>query len=704
MFWAAGAAGQEAPRASDGAVETVIVTATKRAEDLQKVPISVTALSEDLIKKTDATRFEDVVRAIPGLSYNENSAGSATYTIRGVNTSSSVSNVQSPVAVYLDEVPVLDPFGPHNITDLRLFDVGQVEVLRGPQGTLFGSGALGGAIRLATNKPDASAYDAAAEATVESVENGGVGYRLNGMANIPLNDTLALRIVGYYDRDPGWIDNTTRHEADVNRAVTKGGRAMLRWTPTDDLTLTGTFLYENDHPNDAAYTSYTNKNLEFTSATANFAYQDLKTYNLAAEYTLPWATITSSTSFVDKTELEHTDFTTRSEAITHIMAPAPIVDSGPSGDFIQEVRIASADEHPFKWLAGVYYQHYYRSFTESLTVPGAGARFAGAGYPSDTILFDLYRVKVVEEAVFGELSYDLTDTLTATAGARVFNDSVRTTDDGNSVLEGLVTLRNAATFTKVTPKFALTYTPSQDLMFYAQATQGYRVGQGNLSPPFDPSSGQPIPGAYGPDNLWNYEIGFKTEFFDHRLRLDGAAYYIDWKNIQLQQSTVASGLVYTSNAGNATVKGFEIEADASPIDGLDLGVSLSYDDARLDSVATGVNALAGDQLPGSAPFTGYTYAQYDFPIGGGMAGYMRADYRYTGKEYADLNNPTSLVYGNFGDVNLELGLTVDKFDINLFVNNLTDGRALISARKLFNAPIGLREQPRTVGVTLRAHL
>jgi outer membrane receptor protein involved in Fe transport len=294
--------------------------------------------------------------------------------------------------------------------------------------------------------------------------------------------------------------------------------------------------------------------------------------------------------------------------------------------------------------------------------------------------------------------------LTATAGVRAFHDTVSAFTSSTGILGGGAPLTNGSSYTRATPKFVLTYAVSPRAMVYVQASEGYRVGQANLSPPKDPVSGQLIPGSYGPDQLWNYEAGFKTKLFDSRLTADGAAYYIDWKNIQLQQSTVPSGFVFTNNAGDAVIKGVEIELNAHPTEPLSLGVSLSYDQGRLTRVNPGVVATVGDQLPGSAPFTGYAYAKYDFPLGAKAKGYVRADYKYVSKEYADLHNATSLQYGDYGSVNAEAGLSVGRTEVMLFVNNLTNGAAIVNARELFAVPTAFRQQPRTVGITLRAHL
>jgi iron complex outermembrane recepter protein len=689
----------------DLALTEIVVTATRRSENVQNVPISITALTQSFIQNTGSQQIQDVVHAVPGLAFDPNSAGSAALSIRGVSTSSSTGNTQSPVAFYMDEVSLIDPSAPHEVPELPLFDINRIEVLRGPQGTLFGAGALGGAIRVITNKPDASQFQAAIEETVEARAKGDMSYLTHLMVNVPLIDnTLALRVVGFFDHDGGWVDNPTQSATNVNHQELEGGRAVVRWTPNDELTLTATISDEIDRPHDSAFSSYTSNSYTYTGALPQFAQEDTKIYNVVGEYKMPGATLTSSTSYTDRQQREQTDATALITSITAIDAPAPVIDNGPSGDFIQEIRLSSTSEHPYKWLVGAYFQNFHRRLAETISQAGAGSEFAALGFPSDTLSISTFNFKVHEDALFGEASYDIMPQLTLTAGARVFHETVASTSDGDGVLNGGPTsFESSAGYDKATPKVVLAYTPIKDVMFYAQAAEGYRAGQGNLGPGVDPASGQSIPSAYGPDHLWNYELGAKTTLLDRRLIVDADVYYIDWSQIQLTQYSAPSGFVYTANAGDALIRGAELQVVARPVASLELGTSLSYHDGRLTRVDPGVKALRNDQLPGSARFTSYLYGQYDFRINDRLTSFVRADFSYVGREFSDLDNPTSLIYGNYRDLGAQLGLTYRKFDFLLFASNLENGNGLVNARQILNAPTGIRQTPRTVGVTFRAH-
>jgi iron complex outermembrane receptor protein len=702
--------GSSSEGSQGSALEEIVVSATRRAENIQQVPVSVAALSESFIQDTGAQQLQDVVRMVPGLSFNPGSSGNESVTIRGVNTSSATGNSESPVGYYLDEVPLLSPATPTNEPALRLFDIDRIEVLKGPQGTLFGAASLGGAIRILTKKPDATQYEVATEDTIETTAQGGVSYATNVMLNAPLiQDQLALRLVGFYTHDGGWIDNSVTGEKNQNYSLSSGGRAMLRWTPTQTLSLTAAYYDERDAPHDSAFTFLDSKSFVYNNPVPNNTPTHLQIFNILGEYKMPWATLISSTSEKWKDEQDSINFTPIVAPITGLSAPAPLTDIGPpTEDFIEELRLVSAAVHPLKWQVGAYFQNFHRDVSEYTIQAGAGAVFAGIGFPSDRIENDRYTTRVDERALFGEVSYDLTSTLTATAGVRLTHESVGATAFGNAYLDCpgypcTYYVQNGAVYNKATPKFVLSYAPQDNLFFYGEVANGFRAGGSNLDPPKDPASGQPIPGAYGPDQLWNYELGAKTTWWDGRLLVDGAIYQINWTQIQLNQVSVPSGLEYTSNAGAARIRGVELQVVAKPIKAVEFGITLSYDDAKLTSVDPNVNALVGDQLPGSAPFTGYVYDQYSFKLGQNTSAFVRADYSYTSREYSDLNNPTAFTYGNYGSAGAQLGLTAGRCQWLLFANNLGDSEGLTNARNYFGSLVGIRQTPRTIGLTFRAH-
>ena len=245
------------------------------------------------------------------MSFTSNGANAGAYTIRGVNTSTFVAGTQSPVALYIDDLNVLDPFYPKVTPSLRLFDVNRVEVLEGPQGTLFGSGSLGGAIRVISNKPNLSDFEAETENTISSTDGGGVSYDINGMVNIPLiQDKLSLRVVGHYNHDAGYIDNIARGENNVNHAISEGARIELEFDPASDLKLIATAMFDTGRPHDAPYSFYTNKKYEWDGLVPNRNFDRTNIYSLTGTYDFHWGTLTSISTYADRYENIQADFTT----------------------------------------------------------------------------------------------------------------------------------------------------------------------------------------------------------------------------------------------------------------------------------------------------------------------------------------------------------------------------------------------------------
>jgi len=682
-------------------ISEVVVTATKRAENIQDVPQAIVALGENDLKARGASTIEQAIGFVPGVNFSSNGTNAGSYSIRGVATSSSVSNAQATVGLYIDDINILDPTYPKIATNLRLFDVERVEVLEGPQGTLFGSGALGGAIRIITNKPNLARYQAETEDTVSGTDGGGVNYDINAMVNIPLvQDKLALRVVGYYQKDDGYIDNTARQEANANYALSEGARVELKWAPITDLTVLGSALFEDDRPHDSPYSYYGSHDYQWNGAVPNTNYNNTRIYSLSETYNLHWADLISITTFADRYENVQADFTPVAAALLGVASPSSVNDEGPSRTFSQEVRLTSSDTGRLRWLIGAILDDNRRTVTEPVVVPGSGALF---GSSSDVVSYAVSHYRIREAAAFGEISYDVLPRLTATVGLRVFSDQL----SNLQTLAGTIqTPSQSFTHTdesSATPKFNLSYHLTPASLIYAQVAEGYRVGQSNLLNA-DPVSHQPIPAASNPDKLWNYELGEKSSFFDGRLVFDADVYFIDWSNIQLGEHTLVSGINYIGNAGEAHVKGLELQLRARPTSSWELGASLSLNDTRLESVSSTVAATQGDRLPGSAPQNVVLYAQYSHPLAVDMDWFARLDGRYVGKEYSDLDNTSSLTFGQYSSLNLRAGIDFRRYTVTGFIENLTDSSGKTSAFPSLTVPVAIRQRPITFGLTLSAKM
>lgn len=683
-------------------LQEVIVTATRRALSVQQVEGGLVPITQALVRDTGAQTLADVANAAPGLSFGQMSPTEQVFTVRGVNTTSQVSNLQSPTALYFDEVPVSDPYLSLLTPSFQLFDVNRVEVLLGPQGTLFGAGALGGAVRVISNKPALQRFDADVEQTVEFSSTGNPSYATNAMLNLPLiSDSLALRLVGSYIVDGGYIDNIGLGDTDYNQVHMATVRSEVLWRVSPQFSLTATYAYESDRPNASPYTEYGSRDYVFSSGLVDRSREVLNIANVVAEYTGDRFTFTSSTSYLHRDPTQQTDITALVTQVTGLATPASDVLFGHTRNLVQEFRIASPTQQGFQWLGGIYLQKYNIDEMEVSIQPGAGAEFASIGFPSDTVLNDVYTGYVNEAALFGEVSYDFTSEFSATVGARAFHDSVAVTDVyGDAYLDGGPgSLHNSATYARVTPKFGISYKPSHELMTYAQISEGFRSGEGNLNDGHDPVTGTPIPTFYGPDYLWNYEVGAKSTLFG-RTTLNGDLYDIDWRGIQLQQLS-PSGLNFTANAGRAWIHGVDFQITSQLSDATEVGANLDYHRSRLTEVNNGVNGVVGDELPGSSRLSSYVYGKYKFNLGRVAKGFLRVDYSYSSKAYSDLDNATSLHYGNVASIDAQTGLHLNSLEFLLFCRNLADARNRVNAFELVGEPAQVLQTPRTIGLTAR---
>lgn len=694
-------------------LEEVIVTATKREQSLLEVPMSVSVLSEGNLERINADRFEDYVGQVPGLSMNPNGGNTAKFSIRGITTSSSQSNTQAPVAIYHDELPVLNSFAPFVTPDLRLFDVKRVEVLRGPQGTLFGSGAMGGAIRVITNKPGLDHYVGKAVATFSTTEGGDPSYALNAMANIPLvEDELALRVVAYYRKDGGYVDNVMRDESNVNSQESLGGRVMVKWAPTEDLSILATVNGQKDTPQDRSFTVVEGPVDQNDTFIAEPAQLDFITANLLVDYDLGTAVFTSSSSFSTRNENLRNDATLGFQPFIAPLGISSAVLSQLEGDtkfYAQEVRFASQGDGSFQWLVGAFLLKADRHSVESISANGAdsvlamfGIPTAGADYPVDTIFGSLTDIQTTEKAIFGEATYHASEQLSFTFGLRWFSNSQNLkATTGGFFAAGIPDTDREKTENAITPKFSISYRLNEDVNIYVQAAKGYRVGQNNFTLPVIP--GIPAtPEEYDADSLWNYEIGVKVSLLEGRLNIETAAFYIDWKDIQLQQRNML-GFNFINNAGEALSKGVEFSLNYLATKNVSLGTSVTYNETELESVEDGVNAVTGDQLPGTPKFKMSNFVQLMFNWSSDVSGFVRIDHNYSSSAFIELNNRMSPKTDSYNTLNVNVGADFGVWSVGIFAKNLTNNHSILNIITGAGRLSAVRMKPLQLGVSLRTN-
>jgi len=729
----------------DAGIEEVVVTATKREVSVQDVPVAMQAFTAETLENMGADQVDGYYRMVPNFAVVDRGAGGKLYSIRGISTGL-VTQGASTVGVYIDEMPISAAgFQP----DPRLFDVERVEVLRGPQGTLYGEGSIGGTVRMITPRPDPSAFAGKADVSWQATADGDPGYKLNAMLNLPLmDDKLALRVSGLHHDLGGYIDRIAMPDGvtldvgallglppgvipilgtgplpgqkDINSEVTSSGRASLLWNATERLTFEASFMKQTldaDGRNTSVGGVAGVGELETNFVQAEKVKDDFDLANFTVSYDLGWARLFSSTSRYERTRDVTADTNDLGEAI---FPTAKLPGSGTFTTELQdmtseELRLASTGDGPLSWIAGYFYVDKDNGF-EQIIVDDYGV-FVGfmqiLGLPvtnARQLLDQTGRQEETQHALFGELTYKLTEKLSATVGLRWFDIDQRDTlvnNDINILGLGLTDGVSETGESDTVMKFNVNYRWTDDVLVWATASQGFRIGGTNTTPGI-PDENR----TYGSDTLWNYEVGARTSWYDNRLVLNGALYYIDWSDIQL---ALPLGTAFgTINAGQARIIGAELELQARPAAGLDLALAAGYNDGELTEDTPGAPAgpnpgFKGDRLPGVPRLNFAASAQYTFPLSsGGLDGFGRVDYSYTGDSTTTFNDlstanglPSHFNPDAYGLLNLRLGVQNERWTAALFVENATDERAELLIDNAGVTERITRNRPRTFGMNVR---
>lgn len=685
---------------TDAAAETdsniIIVTATKRNANLQDIPFSINAQTQADIQRSGAVTLEDISRNVAGLSIQNLGPGQSQVAIRGVSAGQIVRDqpgVKEQVGVYLDESVIsLSLFTP----DLDLFDLNRVETLRGPQGTLFGSGSIGGTIRYITNQPDFNDASALVEGDVQLVDGDDIGWHLKGAVNVPLvEDKAAIRAVGYYTQYGGFIDALREGGGiteDVNSGERYGGRLALALQPTEGLTITPRVIYQeviaNGNNRQEVFNLFANP---FTTTRPAVTLGERQQYllldeafrdetliaDLVVNAELGSVAMTTVTSFTDRNILVSRDASALSGSVSidlgfpdaAVTLPSNLRDVTDVEQISQEVRFASDSDSPFQWVVGGYYSSVERRYRQRLPTPGydaftdatLGAGTSAAvsnGFPVDSPFNSDLDYDIEQFAAFGEASFNLTDALTVTAGGRYYDfREVRTISTGGLFANGDTGVVDKTSSTGFTPRLLVSYEVVPDIKINAQASQGFRLGGVNdpLNVPLCTAQDAAIFGAfqdYDDEKLWNYELGVKAQ--RGGIRFNAAAFYTDISNLQVTLDAGSCSSRISFNVPKAHTAGFEWELGAEPIEGFDLGLSGSILQAEFDStVVDGSGAVLGgvedgNRLPSVPKFQVSANATYTFPIGSGDA-FVNASVQHVGSRFTQpsdqVNNPRTFVSG-----------------------------------------------------------
>ncbi len=688
---------QDADDASDE--DVIIVTATKRDANLQDIPFSINAQTADDIQKTGATSLEDLSRNVAGLTIQNLGPGQSQVSIRGVSAGQIVRDqpgVKEQVGVYLDESVIsLSLFTP----DLDLFDLNRVETLRGPQGTLFGSGSVGGTVRYITNQPKLGTTEGAVEGNVNLVDGDDFGGHLKGAINAPLGDKAAIRAVGYYTQYGGFIN--ARREGggvteDINDGERYGGRIALTFEPSESLSITPRVIYQkistDGFNRQEVFNLYANP---FTTTRPAVTFNEREQHLLLQEgfedeTIIADATIkvgfggvdlTSVSSYTDRNILVSRDASALTGSVSvdlgfptaGVLLPSNLADTTKVQSFTQEVRLSSNGEGPFQWVLGGFYSNTDRDYAQRLPTPGydafTDARF-GAGTSAGTAngfpLNSPYNADIVydikQRAVFGEASYMFGEQFTLTAGGRYYDFSEDRLFKSGGLFSNADNQTGSTKSDGFTPRVLASFKATDGITINAQASKGFRLGGINdpLNIPLCSGGATGIDALtfgnrprYDDETLWNYELGVKTQ--GRGFTFNAAAFYTDISNLQVTADAGSCSSRVVFNVPKAHTQGFEFELSASPADGLDLGISGSIVSAKFDSsVTTTAGAVIagirdGNRLPTVPKFQISANASYSFPISDGAEAYVSTSVQHVGNRVTQPSdqegNPRSFISG-----------------------------------------------------------
>jgi iron complex outermembrane recepter protein len=684
-------------------LETVIVTAQKRAEPIIDVPMSVTALNGSELENLQDRDFADYAALVPGLTLNASQPGLTRLTLRGQNAG----GVGSSVAVYIDESPFGSSSalanGSTNTGDFDTWDMQRIEVLRGPQGTLYGANSEGGLLKFVTNAPELGTLAGAAELTGEHVANGGNGGDLRVMLNLPLGDKMALRLSGFDEDVPGYIEDPVRNERELNDGHKDGGRASLLAAPTEDLSIRLTAAaqeskYGGVNTVDVNPTTlqplYGNYSQERSVAEPSiFKYEN---FNGTVDWNLGPVRLVSSTSYgILDTETAY-DVT---PLYGGIFAPGAVLDDNVElRKFTQEVRLSSPAAETVEWQAGAYFTHeigQVNEYADSVTIPD-GTFVALIEQP---IIDSAYK----EIAGFADVTYHILPQFDVQAGGRYSHNEQAATEvvNFNPLLspapEVIPSSSSGNVFTySVAPQWHL----NASSMVYARVATGYRPGGPNVIPPNAPPT---VEREYGADKTTNVELGIRTTQLDGTLYLDLTVFHVNWKNIQLLEEVAGFGI--NGNGGTARTQGVEWNVGYAPFHGLKLEWTGAYTEAKLTSAAT--NAPTDAPLPYAPKWGTSLDGEYDWALGGDLKAFVGATWSYVGARSSDFGvvppatAPGQITLPSYNTTAVRLGVDKNQYRFTVWGKNLTDARGITDYESV-GAPYSTITviQPRTVGATL----
>jgi iron complex outermembrane recepter protein len=731
-----------------GQLQEIVVTAQKRESTVQNTPISLTAVTGADIQERGLTDLSNLVLSVPGVSIRTSGPGMAELEMRGV---ASVGGNSPTVGFYFDETPLTAPSATNEgkiVISPTLYDLNRVEVLRGPQGTLYGSGSMGGTIKLVPNAPNPEAFDATGETTLADTDHGGFDYAQNAMVNLPFGNGLgAVRIVGSYSHDAGWIDRiviapgqfpppnatfTVRGDVqaapvaadyhDVNDVDRTTVRISALLKPIDGLSITPTMFYQRMSSGGLPYIdSVPGTDAHYEPFDIAETYHDtFLLWSLNAKYTTRAFEVSSTTSYWQRHEpliqdtseswetgLGLTGFTAAQGGIGAAWAD----EENPTWQTTEELRIQSVGDSRLKWLLGYFYSDFYSAW--NIVFPSTN----GAAIFGDNNLFSYFSpMPILQQSEFGELTYNITDPFALTLGVRHYYYSAPVSLDQFGALTATTVTSTSEKDQGFLPKVSLSYQVDKDFMLYTTAAEGFRPGGGTGPVPtsgplsceaqlmveYGSTSFVPGPISFNSDHVWSYELGEKLRLAENRVTINGSVYYESWIGVQQVNALSSCGYVYTANAGDAHVKGAELEIQAIVTPELIVSANAGYADAALvssDLIDAGFNP--GTPIQQVPKWTSSASIAYRHSLGNGLMLSARVDNTYVASRTDETFSINTL--SSYDLANIRAGIEADRWSAVLFVNNVADKRALLNniTQDAVNLATYNRvavSQPRTVGI------
>jgi iron complex outermembrane receptor protein len=723
-------------------LEEVVVTATKRAENLQDVPVSIQVLGNEQLENLQVKGFDDYILFMPTVSYTSNGPGYGQVYMRGISSGGDGNHSASmpSVGVYLDEQPVTTI---NQILDVHIYDINRIETLSGPQGTLYGQGSQAGTIRIITNKPVIGEREGAYDIYGTTVDHGGSGFGLDGFINIPINDNLAVRLVAWYQDDPGWIDNVEGQidyaasgiinnnsalvDDDFNHAETAGFRGQLKWILSDNWAITPGINYQDSSVNGSWQENpeYTGGDYQTSVFFPTWTDENWYQATVTLEGDIGNMNLVYAGAYLDRDVDSSYDYSGYAEYLEYVYggygyyclyydAAGDCADPSQyvSGDEnfnrnSHEIRLQSSPDGSIRWVTGLFYQRQEHLFDLQWTVPDLNP--AQSVVENGTTVWQTFQRRVDKDAaLYGEAYIDLGSAFTLTLGARYFEydnslfgfngfighctgyydengDFVEDRDNGVPQYPCFNTgiLDDVSKGDDWAGKVSMEWKLAEDKMIYATWSEGFRAGGVNRA------RVEGIP-KYQPDFVENYEIGWKTQWANGAVRFNGAAYIVDWNDFQYGfLDFTISNLTIIQNVGNAQTKGIEFDLDWAPTDNLLLSLAGSYNNAELEedfwrSADDRDEGLPPDAPEGTpmpyVPEMQYTFiGRYTFDISD-MPVFAQAAWSYRDGSWNDLevSNERRRRMGSYGVLNLSTGIEKDNWSLTLYANNVADERGVIS--------------------------